>query len=78
MGLNRSNVNVKAPKGSGGVGLFFKKHLCKNYKVDIIDNSFDGILGVNLQTKYRTMYLLCFPAIYHLRFSCYLPPESSP
>lgn len=70
MGLNRSNVHVKAPKGSGGVGLFIKKHLCKNYKVDIIDNSFDGILGVKFTNKFSDYVFVVF--------SCYLPPESSP
>lgn len=67
MGLNRSNVNVKAPKGSGGVGLFFKKHLCKNYKVDILDNSFDGILGVKFTNKISDYIFVVF--------SCYLPFE---
>lgn len=51
-------------------GTIYQKHLCKNYKVDIIDNSFDGILGVKFTNKISDYVFVVF--------SCYLPPESSP
>lgn len=68
MGLNWFNVYVKVLKGFGGVGLFIKKYLCKNYKVDIIDNLFDGILGVKFMNKFLDYVFVVF--------FCYLLFES--
>ena len=58
---------MNAAKGSGGVGLFLKERITLEYKIDIIDNLVDGILGIKFTNK------LTFVV-----FSCYLPPESSP
>ena len=51
IGLNRSKLHVNAPKGSGGVGILIKERLYPEYKIDIIDNLVDGILGIKLPIK---------------------------
>ena len=70
VGLNRCNLHCKAPKGSGGVGLLIKNSLYTDYRIEIIDNTMDGILGVKFANK-LTDYTFVI-------FSCYLPPEGSP
>ena len=42
---------MNAAKGSGGVGLFLKERITLEYKIDIIDNLVDGILGIKLTNK---------------------------
>ena len=44
IGLNRSNLDVNAAKGPGGVGIFLKERLTLEYKIYIIDNLVDCIL----------------------------------
>ena len=58
------------PKGSGGVGLLVKNWLYRTYNVDIIDKSFEGILGVQFHDKENDFTLVVY--------SVYLPPENSP
>lgn len=48
IGSNRKNIHIKAPKGSGGVGLLIKKWMFETYDIETIDNTYEGILGVKL------------------------------
>ena len=67
---NNREKHVKAPRGSGGVGICVKCDLLRLYKVKIITKEVDGILGlqfISLSSPY------CF-----VIFTCYLPPETSP
>lgn len=68
--FNRSHIHINAPKGSGGVGLLVKNWLYRTYNVDIIDKSFEGILGVQFHDKENDFTLVVY--------SVYLPPENSP
>ena len=68
-GNNRKNIHIKAPKASGGVGIFVHHRVSSNFKVTIINKSCDGILAVSfchLHTDYEFVYI-----------TCYLPPENS-
>ena len=67
-GHNRK-THIRAPRGSGGVGILVKNKIFSSYSVRVIDKSMDGLIGLelkNLITEY------CF-----IIFSCYLPPEGS-
>jgi hypothetical protein len=67
---NRMLTHVNAPKGSGGVGIFVKNCLFDDFRVDVIDKSYDGILGLSFTAK-STNYKI-------IVYSVYLPPENSP
>ena len=54
----------------GGVGMFVKHELLKLYKIRIIDQDFDGILGLLFTHKHSNMTFIVY--------SCYLAPEESP
>ena len=54
----------------GGVGFFIRKKLYDIYNISILDDSFEGILGILFKDK-TTEY--CFST-----YCCYLPPENSP
>ena len=69
-GHNRTSINVNAPKGSGGVGIFVRHILFDTFDVSVIDKSHDGILGIALSKKI-TSYKIAV-------FTTYLPPENSP
>ena len=68
--FNRQLTHVNAPKGSGGVGIFVHNSLYDVYEINIINRSFDGILGILLKSK-QTGYKIVV-------YSVYLPPENSP
>lgn len=68
-GYNRSLVHRRAPKGSGGVGIFIKESLLQYFDCTIVDKSFDGILCLSL--KHTISNYCCYV------FSCYLSPENS-
>ena len=67
---NRQHTHINAPKGSGGVGIFVRNSLFDVFEVNIIDQSYDGILGVLLKSK-QTEYEIVIYAVH-------LPPENSP
>lgn len=69
-GFNRKNLHINAPKGSGGVGLLIKNCIFETYEVTVVDQSYDGILGVTFKNKQSGFELVVF--------TCYLPPENSP
>ena len=69
-GHNRHSTHHKAPKGSGGVGIFVKDSVFDRYKVRVVDKTIDGIIGLmieHIETDYTCFVL-----------SCYLSPENSP
>ena len=70
VGHCRKKRHIKSKKTHGGVGIFIKKSLYETYNISVIDNSYEGILGILLKDKI-TEY--CFTV-----FCCYLPPEHSP
>ena len=69
-GNNRRGVHRRAVKGSGGVGMFVKQNLLKQYQVTVIDRNYDGVLGVLFKSiEFKLNFII---------YTCYLPPESSP
>lgn len=68
-GHNRDLKHSKSPKTFGGVGIFVKNYLFDLFDISIVDNSFDGIIGLKLKHK-KTDYEIVV-------YSLYLPPENS-
>ena len=68
-GLDRKSVHRKTPKGSGCVGVLIRDNILTEYDVTIIDECFEGILGMSLKHK-SSEYSLNL-------FCCYLAPENS-
>ena len=69
-GHNRKGKHEKARKGSGGVGILVKNSLLNYFKIEVIDKSVDGIIGLRFEKK-NTMFSF-------IVFACYLSPEGSP
>ena len=67
-GQNR-NMHIKAPKASGGVGIFVKDQLLQCFKVTIVDKAVDGILALRFEHRVSQYVFVIF--------SCYLSPEGS-
>ena len=68
-GHNR-RTHIKAPRGSGGVGLLVKSHLFGEYEIETVDKTVEGILGICFTHRYSDYSFVVY--------SCYLPPEMSP
>ncbi len=67
---SRKSLHVRAPKGSGGVAFFIKTFIVIDYKIDVIDKSYDGIIVLQFthkKSKYRFAII-----------NVYLPPSNSP
>ena len=69
-GFNRQALHVRAPKGSGGVGILVRDSLFIDYSVKVVDRSYEGVIGMQMQHKLSDYSVLFY--------SCYLPPENSP
>ena len=67
-GFNRRGIHKKARKASGGVGIFVRDSLFRHFNVNIVDQSMQGIIGIELVNK-ATDYIVRL-------YSCYLPPGS--
>ena len=67
---NRPRKHINIHKGSGGVGVFIKNALFEEIDINIVDKSFDGILGIQLRHKITDFTFIVV--------SCYLAPENSP
>ena len=69
-GNNRTAINNRATRGSGGVGILVKNEVCNNFHVYKLDSAYEGILWLKLTNKEQTCeeLLVC---------SCYCPPPSS-
>ena len=50
-GHNR-RTHIKAPRGSGGVGLLVKSHLFGEYEIETVDKTVEGILGICFTHRY--------------------------
>lgn len=50
-GQNRM-THIKAPRGSGGVGIFVKSFLFREYEIEIVDKTVDGIIGICFTHRY--------------------------
>ena len=66
---NRTCINKKSPKGSGGVAIAVKDKMFEEYIVDMLECEVDGVLIMRLTNK-------------HTDYTCalvnvYLPPENS-
>ena len=72
-GNNRLNIDKRATRGSGGVGILVKNEICNNYYIQKLDASFEGILWLKFvdkkdQNRDCEDLLLC---------ACYCPPSNS-
>ena len=68
-GFNRPDIHKKAPKPSGGVGIFVKHHVSDQYNVYLTDKSFDGIIWIEFKHMDNDSNFIVN--------ACYLPPENS-
>ena len=68
-GFNRTEFHTRAPKASGGVKLLIKDWIFEHFDTEIIDKSYEGIIGLAFTSKTTDFKFLVF--------SCYLPPENS-
>lgn len=68
-GNNRKYIHKNARNGSGGVGFLIHKRILEDFYVSVLNNSYDGILWLEMKHKTDDIYL--FPCV------CYLPPENS-
>ena len=66
---NRKTTHKKAPKTYGGVGIFVKWTVFKDFEVCVIDKCIEGILGISFVDKITGHNLVVF--------NCYLPPINS-
>ena len=69
IGHNRTITHVGAPKVFGGTGILVREELFNKYSITTIDNTEDGILGVQFHDKQSEFRFIIF--------SCYSPPEGS-
>ena len=69
-GYNRQALHIRAPKGSGGVGILVRDEICISYNVRVVDKSHEGIIGLQLQHKVSDYTIIVY--------ACYLAPENSP
>ena len=50
-GNNILNIDKRATRGSGGVGILVKNEICNNYHIQKLDASFEGILWLKFVDK---------------------------
>lgn len=68
-GNNRKGIHVRARTGSGGVGFLIKENMCSVFDIEVLDNSFEGVLWLKMIHKLSGSCI--YPCV------CYLPPENS-
>jgi exonuclease III len=66
-GNNRIGTHIRAPKGSGGVGIFVHDRILERYEVQVIEKTSNGFIAVQFTYKFYQFIIV----------SCYLPPENS-
>ena len=64
---NREGQDTRSKRGSGGVAVLVKNTLCNYYKIEVLDDSQEGILWLKFVNDKET-FCVC---------TCYLPPENS-
>ena len=68
-GQNRTILNSKANRGSGGVGILIHHRILKRFTVSILEQDYEGIFWVQLESiETGRLLLVCV---------CYLPPKDS-
>ena len=66
---NRQHTHINAPKGSGGVGIFVRNSLFDLFEINVVDRTYDGILGILLKSKLTDHDIVIY--------TVYLSPENS-
>ena len=70
LGHNRKQLNKKAKRGSGGVGVLIRDDILYRYTVEVIDSDVEDVMWVKMSStqdeKTRLMIAVC-----------YIPPEAS-
>ena len=69
-GINLKSLHVNAKVGSGGVGLLVRNDILDSFNVSVLDDEYEGILWLKLQSTESTNDCFCICV-------CYLPPENS-
>lgn len=46
---NNRNRHLRAPKGTGGVGVLVKNERFEHFKIEVVDKSMEGIIGVRFE-----------------------------
>ena len=59
-GYNRQSVHLRAPKGSGGVGIFVKDTVLENFNVHVVDKCYEGIIALSFMHKVSEFSLIIF------------------
>ena len=70
IGHNRTQINPRAMRGSGGVGILVKESVLETHEIFIIEKVHEDIIWVKIQEKED-------PTNYMYICSCYLSPEGS-
>ena len=70
-GRNRRNVDKRAIRGSGGVGIFIKDELLKFLDVVILDDTVEDVMWVEIKSRIWNEWEGLLLGI------CYVPPELS-
>ena len=60
---------MNAPKPSGGVGILVQNWLTDHFEINMIDKTYDGILGIKFKNHNSDFEFIVY--------ACYLPPEHS-
>ena len=68
-GNNRKSISRRAVRGSGGVGILVHRSILQHFTVQVLDDSFEDILWVQLMDNNGS----CVTCI----CVCYLPPANS-
>ena len=69
---NRKTISRRVVRGSGGVGILVHKSILQHFTVQVLDNSFEDILWVQIMDNNGSSDLYVF-ATYHLL----TPPEET-
>ncbi len=68
-GRNRTNKHKRAKRGAGGVGIFVHERVTKYFNVNILDNSIEDVLWLEINAI-NVDFTICLCV-------CYLPPKDS-
>ena len=68
--LNRTELNKKACRGSGGIAILVKRILQNNFEITNCYQDGDNVIGISLTSRERDAKILVY--------GVYLPPENSP
>ena len=69
IGSNRKTIHKNARSGSGGIGVLIRHSVYAQFDIEVVDDSYDGVLAVlfvNKNSDYNFLFI-----------NAYLPPENS-